>query len=162
LVFRWLANALNGQKVFNPVNERILVNLVCSHCLAVNRVPETKLQDRPICGKCRQLLLPSHPVELTDASFAKFISRTEIPILVDFWAAWCGPCRMMAPAFKEAAAMVSPRAILAKLDTDAAPQTASQFSISGIPTIILFQGGREVARHSGVMSTQQIVEFLGA
>jgi thioredoxin 2 len=137
------------------------VNLVCSNCLAVNRVPEERFADRPICGKCKQPLLPSHSVELTDASFEKFIGRTDLPVLVDFWATWCGPCRMMAPAFEEAAAMLSPRAILAKLDTDAAPRTASQYEISGIPTLILFRGGSEVARQSGAMNARQIAQFVG-
>jgi thioredoxin 2 len=135
------------------------VSLVCPICLSVNRVPKSRLVDAPICGKCKLALTPSHPIELTDANFAKFVSRTGIPIVIDFWASWCGPCQTMAPAFVAAANQLTPNVMLAKLNTELASRSAAGFNISGIPCLIAFRDGKEVARQSGVMSAEEIVRW---
>ncbi len=141
------------------IESQLNMNIVCAHCGAVNRLPATKTHDTPVCGACKQNLLPDHPVELTDANFNKFITRTELPILVDFWAPWCGPCRMMAPNFAEAAKQLATQVIFAKLNTEQHQRTAAQFNISGIPTLILFVRGKEHTRQSGLLNTQQIIQF---
>jgi thioredoxin 2 len=135
------------------------VHLLCTRCGVENRVPSTRLVDRPVCGQCRVGLLPDTPFAVDGDALERHIARDGVPLLVDFWAAWCGPCRTMAPRFEAAAAMLRPRARLAKLDTEAAPETAARLGIRGIPTLILFAGGREVARTSGVMETSAIVEW---
>ncbi len=138
------------------------INFVCPNCLTVNRVPESRLQDNPICGKCKQPVIPDHPVELVDSNFQTFVSRTGVPVVVDFWAPWCGPCRMMAPAFAQAAAQLSPKVIFAKLNTDEAGRSAAPFDIRGIPCLIIFQNGKEVARQTGVMNAHQIAQWVGS
>ncbi|WP_142804625.1 thioredoxin TrxC [Tepidiphilus sp. J10] len=136
------------------------LHIVCPACFAVNRVPAERVHERPNCGKCHQPLFPDHPVELSEAHFDTYLTKNDLPVLVDFWAPWCGPCRMMAPAFAHAASQLVPRVLFAKLNTDEAQQTAARYGIRSIPTMILFQQGREVARHSGAVGTAEIVRWV--
>lgn len=132
---------------------------VCPACGAVNRVLTGRLDSGPVCGKCRGVLLSPHPVALSRANFDSFIAKSGLPVLVDFWAPWCAPCRSMAPAFEQAAAMLHPRVILAKCNTEEEQQLAAGLGIQGIPTLILFQGGRETARVSGARNATDIVAW---
>lgn len=135
-------------------------HIICPHCSATNRIPSNRLQDGPKCGKCKQPLFTGAPVELTDSTFQKNISKNDIPVVVDFWASWCGPCKMMAPEFKKAAEQLEPRVRFAKLDTESNQQTAARFGIRSIPTMILYKNGKEVAQQAGAMSAAQISQWV--
>ena len=135
------------------------LHIVCPHCHTTNRVAAEQLDDAPDCGKCHQPLFTGHPVALDEAGFDKHIARSALPVLVDFWAPWCGPCRTMAPAFEQAAKQLEPTMRLAKVDTEAAQNLAARFNIRSIPTLALFVAGREVARQPGAMGAADIVRW---
>lgn len=138
------------------------LHLVCPSCFAVNRIPATRLNEQPRCGRCKQALFSGRVLELSANNFQQQIVKNDIPVVVDFWAAWCGPCKMMAPAFAQAVARLEPRARLAKLDTEREQGIAAQYQIRSIPTLMIFKQGREVARHSGAMNTADIVRWVSA
>ena len=136
--------------------------VVCPHCHSPNRVPEDRLAAGGICGKCKGSLFAGKPLELDAASFDKHIGRSELPVVVDFWAPWCGPCRQMAPAFAQAARELEPRYRLAKVNTEAEQALAARFNIRSIPTLAVFRGGREIARQAGAMDAASLKRWIQA
>ena len=138
-----------------------LHHIACAHCGAVNRLPADRLADDPDCGRCHRALLDGRPVELSDLNFDAFVRQTTLPVLVDFWAPWCGPCRQMAPQFEAAARQLKGRALLVKVNSDDSPQASAKFAIRSIPTLVRLQAGAELRRQSGALPLAQIVALAG-
>jgi thioredoxin 2 len=136
------------------------LHLTCPHCDSVNRIDATRLAESPRCGRCHQDLFNAHPLTMTDANAERVLTRTDIPLVIDCWATWCSPCVQFAPTFEQACRAFEPRIRFAKLDTDAQPQTAARFQIRSIPTLIIYGGGKEIARKSGAMPYGAFSQWL--
>lgn len=135
-------------------------NVSCPHCATTNRIPAERLSDKPKCGKCKKPLFSGKPIELTAANVAVTLNHNELPVVVDCWAPWCGPCRSFAPVFEQVAAELEPRFLFAKLNTEQEQSVAGRWNIRSIPTLIIYQGGKEVTRMSGALSAQQFKQWL--
>ncbi len=136
------------------------LHVVCPHCDAVNRLPTARLAEKPVCGKCGQALFAGQPVDLNASNFDRHIERSDLPVVVDFWAPWCGPCRTMAPTFARAASELEPTVRLAKVDTEGEQQLAARFNIRSIPTLAIFRNGREIARQSGAVDAATLRRWV--
>jgi thioredoxin 2 len=150
------------EKTMDVETSQATLNVVCPHCHTGNRVPHERLGDRPRCGACKAPLFGGQPVELDAAAFERHVTTSDLPVVVDFWAPWCAPCRMMAPVFAAATRELEPHARLAKVNTDQAQQLAMQLGIRSIPTLAIFKGGKELARTSGVMDGPRFAAWVRA
>ena len=140
---------------------KAITHLACPHCHATNRVPAHRLTDDPVCGRCGNALLDGQPLELSDADFDAVVAASDLPVVVDFWAPWCGPCRQMAPQFDQAARTLKGKVLMVKVNSDDNPRSASRFGIRSIPTLVKLQHGNEVARVAGSRTAGQILQFAG-
>lgn len=135
-------------------------NIVCPHCYAVNRVPGSKLGAGPKCGKCKSSILDGVPLDLTATNYQKYLGRSDLPVVVDFWASWCGPCKMMAPVFTQVAHQMATQVRFAKVNTEQEQGIAGQYAIRSIPTLILFKNGKEASRQSGALDAGSLTQWL--
>jgi thioredoxin 2 len=138
------------------------LHIVCPHCTATNRVPAARLRECPNCGKCKQTLFTGHPVALDAGGLARQIEASDVPLVVDFWAPWCAPCRAMAPQFARAARELEPEVRLAKVNTEEEQALAAKLGIRSIPTVVVFRGGREIARQAGAQDAESLVRWVRA
>ncbi len=136
------------------------LHITCPNCLTTNRVPREKLALGGKCGECRDRLFSGEPIEFTERNFHRHVENTDVPIVIDFWASWCGPCHMFAPIFAESANALEPQVRLAKLDTEAHPRLAAEYGVRSIPTLVIIKGGREVARQTGAMNRSQFQAWV--
>jgi thioredoxin 2 len=143
-------------------NTTAKLHVACPHCGATNRLPAARVAEQPVCGRCGQALLDGKPIELSDADFDAAVAASPLPVLVDFWAPWCGPCRAMAPAFEQAGRSLQGRALLVKVNSDDNPQLSARFGIRSIPTLVRLEQGRETARQSGALPASAIVALAAA
>jgi thioredoxin 2 len=139
-----------------------IIRVPCATCGTANRIPADRLGDRPVCGRCKGPVFSGRPVSVAEADFDRQVLASGLPVVVDFWAPWCGPCRAMAPAFEAAATRLEPQLRCVKVDTDAAPTIAARYAIRSIPTLMLFRGGKVIARHAGALGRDQIEAWVAA